>query len=228
MQTGAHISVTTHDGVASSGYLHSCSAASNVATLQYADGSLHYFNGGDLSHLAVTPPVPRRAWWPPASQLVERANQLVAVPPLESRVYWAVSVCTRDAATLLEAVSAWLPQAFTPKSELHCTLCYMGRKRLRPDEEAPYVALSGTRCDLDVSFAVVTPRLAAAAVTIAHPRVAELCRNEHPHLTLALADGVPAVESNSALASVAAGTATDAEVKPLVLRCHGVVEARRF
>lgn len=151
-----------------------------------------------------------------------------AAPLPPGRMYWAVGIAPESAEALLGVLRALAEErGLKLKSELHCTLFFMGRAGATEAEEAPYAALNGQQCHVDVHFVAVTSRLVAARVSLVDPAVAQLCRNAHPHLTVALGDRVPAVESNAVLAAVAAGS-SDADVVPMRCRLHGVVEPRRF
>jgi 2'-5' RNA ligase len=149
----------------------------------------------------------------PAAAVSTNGN---AQPAPDRRCYWAVAL-EKDAAHLLNRYVTQLVAGrsdLTVKDEFHCTLLFMGRDR---SKEGPILAANGAKTTLTLRRVVVTPRLACALVSIDDEKIAAMCSNEHPHITLALGPKVPAKESNDALNLAAKDPAAAAAAGYLVL-----------
>lgn len=142
--------------------------------------------------------------------------------------FWAINL---DEVSTQRLRSVWEEQAtaedpaasaaaspLKPTKELHTTLLYIGGgsdaqvaaanpKIPGPEEAAAMRAslseLEGKAATIQVIDMVWDGRVAAAEVCI-EGTLAQLCANAHPHITLALAEKVPAVASNELLARRAA------------------------
>ena len=124
--------------------------------------------------------------------------------------------------------------------EVHCTLWYFGNRTPLPSpkqrhrklcvsEHEPYVAVHGKTVVMAITHIVFTNDLIAAAVAFPESSVSDahsregtgssifcpsLCRNLHPHITIALKPGVPAVKSNAVLSSAFERSSENLEKAP--------------
>jgi len=143
-------------------------------------------------------------------------------PPV---LYWSIHI---DANSTLDLSKRWKGSSdFDPakrsgivmKDEYHVTLLYIGNStdaeiashnpkfssasqvaKLRHELEQR----KGEWVRVDVSNFVWEESRIAAAPALLEPRIAALCANVHPHMTLGMAPSVQAVESNKLLARLAA------------------------
>lgn len=137
-------------------------------------------------------------------QLKTRPSQRSPQPPAWGRtLYWGVSLDAHKLffASVLDMVPeandffACFPAALR-KDEFHATLLFAPPTA---DSEAPYMAVEGHSTLVEPAMLLVTSKLICLSVRFVEPGIAALCRNKCPHITLALAPGTKAYQSNSEL-----------------------------
>ena len=85
------------------------------------------------------------------------------------------------------------PQFDTVARHFHVTLCF-------GVTEAAFAEYIGREVRVEFLYNCYNDRIQACQVAIHDDEVGDLCRNDYPHCTISMADGVRPVESNEMLA----------------------------
>lgn len=157
---------------------------------------------------------------PAALSCLSGASPFLEAPTavLEPRVVYAGVFLDEPSVCLLR--SMFPPVHATVASHPHITLIHEPDMQCLRDCVAP---LLGERCVFCVQRHAADERGQAVGVSIDDARVAELCLNTHPHITISTAAGTSPVYSNELLASMASHS-SDGVTATAALAQAGVAE----
>ena len=133
--------------------------------------------------------------------------------PAGSRtLYWGISLNSHRAffQSLLEVVPeadqffTRFPNA-TKKSEFHVTLRFVGGAPMSAEEGAQFQSVEGMTVRVEPLVLLVSSKLIALSVRLVDSRIAQMCRNACPHVTIALAPMVKPYQSNEELEALFSG-----------------------